>query len=102
MQKKKIKVSLLDERAVVPERAHNTDTGYDLVFTGVHKIIGDVIFFQTGLSLEPPSGYYFEVVPRSSISKLPLDMANAVGIIDESYRGEIIVPVRVMHQSLGF
>jgi len=101
MQKKKIKVSLLSEEAVVPSRSHGTDSGYDLTFIGVEKIVGDVIFFNTGLSLEPPRGYYFEVVPRSSISKLSLSMANSVGIIDESYRGEVLVPVRVMHQSQG-
>ncbi len=102
MQKKKVKISLLSDKAVVPSRSHDTDSGYDLTFTGVEKIVGDVIFFNTGVSLEPPKNHYFEVVPRSSISKLPLCMANSVGIIDESYRGEILVAVRVMHQAQGF
>ena len=97
MPKLKTKVKLLTENAVLPTRAHNKDTGYDLTFTGVNKIVDDVIFFSTGLSLEPPSGYYFEVVPRSSISKLPLSMANEIGVIDETYRGEVLVPVRVHH-----
>ncbi len=101
MKKINIKVKLLDEDAVIPTKAHNTDTGYDLTFIGVEKIVGDVIFFKTGLSLEPSKGYYFEVVPRSSISKLPLVMANSVGVIDESYRGEVLVPVRVTHQYMG-
>jgi len=101
MAKTKIKVELLTEEAQVPTRAHNTDTGYDLTFTGIEKIVGDVIFFNTGLSLQPPKGYYFEVVPRSSISKLPLSMANSVGVIDESYTGEVLVPVRVHHQAMG-
>ena len=43
----KVKVELLDESAKVPSRAHTTDTGYDLEFTGVDKIVGDVIFFKT-------------------------------------------------------
>jgi dUTPase len=101
MKRVSVKVKLLSETAVVPERAHGTDTGYDLTFIGIEKIVGDVIFFKTGLSVEPPEGYYFEVVPRSSISKLPLEMANSVGIIDESYRGEVLVPVRVTHQNMG-
>ena len=99
--KKKVKINLLEEESVLPSRAHNTDTGYDLTFIGVDKIVGDVIFFRTGISVETPSGYYFEVVPRSSISKLPLEMANCVGVIDETYRGEILVPVRVTHASMG-
>ena len=97
----KVKVELLDEKAQVPSRAHNTDTGYDLTFIGVEKIVGDVIVFNTGISMQPSNGYYFEVVPRSSISKLPLSMANSVGVIDESYTGEILVPVRVHHQDMG-
>tara|TARA_Y100001937_G_C7023310_1_gene286506 strand:+ start:174 stop:689 length:516 start_codon:yes stop_codon:yes gene_type:complete len=98
----KVKVKLLSEKAVLPSRAHKTDTGYDLKFTEVHKVSGDVIFFRTGISLQPSKGYYFEVVPRSSISKLPLSMANSIGIIDESYTGEIIIPVRVHHGQMGF
>lgn len=99
--KQKVKVKLLSETAKVPTRAHETDTGWDLTFIGCEKIVGDVIFFKTGISLEPPKGHYFDVVPRSSISKLPLSMANSVGIIDESYRGEILVPVRILHPTMG-
>jgi len=101
MAKTKVKIELLNEEAQVPSRAHKTDTGYDLTMIGVDKIVGDVIFFKTGISLQPSKGYYFEVVPRSSISKLPLSMANSIGVIDETYTGEVIIPVRVTHQSMG-
>ena len=101
MSKIKVKVELLDENAEVPTRAHNTDTGYDLRFVGVDKIVGDVIYFKTGVSLQPSRGHYFDIVPRSSISKLPLSMANSVGIIDQHYTGEILVPVRVHHADMG-
>ena len=101
MAKTKVKIELLNENATVPTRAHKTDTGYDLRMTGVHKIVGDVIFFKTGLSIQPSRGYYFEVVPRSSISKLPLMMANSIGVIDETYTGEVIIPVRVTHSLMG-
>ena len=101
MARTKVKIALLNEGAQVPSRAHKTDAGYDLTMIGVDKIVGDVIFFKTGISLQPSKGYYFEVVPRSSISKLPLSMANSVGIIDETYTGEVIVPIRVTHPSMG-
>lgn len=101
MPKVKVKVELLDESAEVPVRGHDTDTGYDLKFIGVDKIVGDVIYFKTGISLQPSKGHYFEVVPRSSISKLPLSMANSIGIIDQNYTGEILVPVRVNHSEMG-
>jgi dUTP pyrophosphatase len=41
----------------------------------------------------PPPGWYFDVVPRSSIIKLGYLLANSVGVIDRSYRGEILVPL---------
>lgn len=101
MPKAKVKVKLIDEDAEVPVRAHSADTGYDLKFIGVDKIVGDVIFFKTGLSLQPNKGHYFEVAPRSSISKLPFSMANSIGVIDQNYTGEIVVPVRVHHGDMG-
>ena len=101
MPKIKVKVELLDESAEVPTRGHSTDTGYDLKFIGVEKIVGDVIYFKTGISLQPSKGHYFEVVPRSSISKLPLSMANSIGIIDRNYTGEILVPVRIHHTDMA-
>lgn len=96
------KITLLDERAKTPSRAHDSDTGYDLKMIDVAKVDGDTIYFKTGISVEPPEGHYFEVYPRSSISKLPLSLANSVGIIDSDYRGEVLIPVRVHHQNVGF
>lgn len=101
MTRMKTKVVKLDEKAELPKRAHPSDTGWDVKIIGVEKIEGDVIFFKTGLSIEPPPGHYFEVVPRSSISKLPLELANSVGVIDEHYRGELMIPVRVTHGEMG-
>jgi dUTPase len=95
------KIKLLSDKAKVPARANPGDAGYDIAFIGVEKIEGDVIFFKTGVAVSPPTGYYFEIVPRSSISKLPLQLANSVGIIDEGYRGEILIPIRVMHPEMG-
>lgn len=37
---------------------------------------------------------HFWLLPRSSIYKTPLMMANSVGVIDMSYRGELMAPVR--------
>lgn len=101
MTKLKTKVKLLDDRARTPTRAHETDTGYDITLIDLKKIEGDVLYFRTGLAIQPPAGYYYEVVPRSSISGLPLELANSVGVIDEHYRGEILVPVRVTHPEMG-
>lgn len=96
-----VKYKLLSEKAVAPSKGHPTDSGWDLKIIGVEKIEGDVIFFKTGVSVQPPSGYYFELFPRSSISGLPLSLANSVGVIDESYTGEVLVAARVHHHDMG-
>lgn len=43
-------------------------------------------------STETDSHYW--LLPRSSIYKTPLMMANSVGVIDRTYRGELMAPVR--------
>lgn len=81
----------LDE-AVAPQKAHVTDTGYDLCL--VKKIKEDangMIMYDTGIAVQPPFGYYFELVGRSSISKTGYIVANSVGIIDASYTGSLKV-----------
>lgn len=37
---------------------------------------------------------HYWLLPRSSIYKTPLLMANSVGVIDKTYRGELMAPVR--------
>jgi len=96
-----VRYKLLSEKAVPPSKGHESDSGWDLKVIGVEKIEGDVIFFKTGVSVQPPSGYYFELFPRSSISSLPISLANSVGVIDESYTGEVLVAARVHHPDMG-
>jgi dUTP pyrophosphatase len=43
--------------------------------------------------VQPAFGWYFDVVPRSSISKSGYMLANSVGVIDRGYTGEILVPL---------
>ena len=44
-----------------------------------------------GFKAEPNHGYM--LVPRSSLSKTPLRLANSIGIIDKNYRGKVMVKV---------
>lgn len=41
-------------------------------------------------------GYYapFTIVPRSSIAKTPLSLANSIGIVDQGYTGTLRVAIR--------
>jgi dUTP pyrophosphatase len=95
------KIKRISDKAEIPTKGHPSDSGWDLTVIGVDKIKGDTIFFKTGLQVRPPAGHYFEIYPRSSISPLPLMLANSVGIIDENFCGELIIPIRVLHSEMG-
>ena len=88
------KVKRTREDAIIPKKAHLTDTGYDLWVLDKHKELDNgVVMYSTGLQIEPPSGFYFEIVPRSSIIKSGHIQANSVGVVDSGYRGELFVPL---------
>ena len=76
--------------AVAPTKAHHEDSGFDLTLVKKVKTVNKVEYYDTGISVEPPSGYYFEVYSRSSICKSGYMLANNVGIIDQNYRGSIL------------
>ncbi|MDK1290086.1 dUTP diphosphatase [Pseudoalteromonas umbrosa] len=87
-------IQLLNDHAVLPERAHPTDTGLDVTpIRVVKQLRADTWLLGCGFAVAPPMGFYFDLVARSSISKTPVMLANAVGIIDESYRGEVMLAV---------
>jgi len=86
-----IKVHRTRLDAIIPSKANASDSGYDLTIIELIKQDGDMLLFDTGIALEPPTGYYIDVVPRSSISKTGYIMLNSIGIIDQSYRGSIKV-----------
>lgn len=48
---------------------------------------------HTGLQVQIPTGYFGMVVIRSGLGFRGLTLANAVGIIDSDYRGEIQIAV---------
>jgi|GEM_PF-3634214 len=80
--------------AVAPFKARASDSGYDLTLLEKVKTVGDVDFYDTGIKISPAYGYYFDVVPRSSLSKTGYMLANSVGIIDRTYTGNVLVPLR--------
>ena len=79
--------------AVLPFKERVSDSGYDLTLISLEKKIGEVELYDTGIKVSPPFGFYFDLVPRSSIIKSGYILANSVGIIDRSYLGAIKVPL---------
>lgn len=86
-------VQLVHPEAHLPKKEHISDSGYDLTLIYEKKRMGKTVLYGTGVILEAPFGWYFDVVPRSSIIKRGYILANSVGVIDRSYRGEIFVPL---------
>lgn len=85
------KIKKLTDDAIIPTKANNSDSGLDLYIVRKIKEVNGVHFYGTGIAIQPPNGVYFEVVPRSSMSKSGYILANSIGVIDSSYTGEIIL-----------
>ena len=76
---------------------HKDDAGFDLYFPTKQTIhSGQTTLLKFDIACEMYDDYLptsYMLVPRSSISKTPLRMANSIGIIDAGYRGEIMAAV---------
>jgi dUTP pyrophosphatase len=85
----------LDPEAVLPARAHPGDAGLDLrSAVDVEVAPGERALVPTGVAIAIPDGYAGLVLPRSGLaSKHGLTLANAPGLIDAGYRGEVICAV---------
>jgi dUTP pyrophosphatase len=85
----------LDPDAVLPARAHPGDAGLDLrSAVDIEVAPGERALVPTGVAVAIPDGYAGLVLPRSGLaSKHGLTMANAPGLIDAGYRGEVICAV---------
>ena len=94
MNKIKLKIKKLDDRATIPSYAKKGDAGIDLVATTMISN-GYFIGYGTDLAIEIPEGYVGYIFPRSSISKTDHYLRNSVGVIDSGYRGEIKIRMSI-------
>jgi dUTP pyrophosphatase len=84
----------LDPELPLPAYAHAGDAGLDLRArdSGVVAPAGGRLLMPTGISVAIPVGHAGFVLPRSGNAlKHGLTVANAPGLIDAAYRGEIKV-----------
>ena len=83
-----VKIRKVHPDAVIPTYAHPGDAGMDV--TAVEREVhDDFIEYDTGLQFELPEGYMMLIFPRSSISNKTLSLANSVGVLDSTYRGNL-------------
>ncbi len=85
----RLKIKRLFPDAKLPSKNNDTDAGYDIY---VHRFeeFDNYVKIYSGIAIQPEEGYYTELFPRSSIYKKGLILHNSVGIIDQSYTGEVI------------
>jgi dUTP pyrophosphatase len=84
-----IKFKKLTPEAKTPYRKIDIDAGFDIYATSIVET-PEYIQYNTGIAVEIPEGYVGLVFPRSSVTKYDLMLKNSVGVIDASYRGEIM------------
>ena len=81
-----------DENAILPTKANISDVGYDLtIIKKVKNLTSNTILYDTGIKIELDFGYYAEIAPRSSLSKSGYMLANSIGIIENSYTGNLFI-----------
>ena len=95
-----IKIKLLNESAILPEKQHDSDAGYDLY--SIEDVVlkpNQIYKVKTGISIQIPNNYGGLVLPRSGLSsKHGISLINTPGLIDSGYRGELLIPL-INHSS---
>ena len=86
-------VRILRPGGRLPVRAHPGDAGLDLIAAEhVSILAGGRQAVPTAIAVAIPPGYAGLVVPRSGLARRHgVTVANAPGLIDAGYRGELLV-----------
>lgn len=113
-----LKNDIYNSVADLPKAATERSTGYDIISTSDPEIVGeksaygynriDYIQYKTNLKIAvqkdrtTSNDYDVLAMPRSSVSKYNLVLANSVGLIDADYRGEVLVRFKYIWQPEDF
>lgn len=91
MEPVRVPVHRLDPELPLPAYAQPGDAGLDLRITDdVRLDPGERTLVGTGIAVAIPDGYCGLVTPRSGLaSRVGLSLANAPGVVDAGYRGEV-------------
>ena len=87
----KLLVEKINEKAIIPFKAHKGDAGMDLF--SVEQVILKPMerkLIHTGIKIQLPKNTEAQIRPRSGLAlKNGITVLNTPGTIDEGYRGEI-------------
>lgn len=89
-----------DPNAIIPTKGTAFSIGYDLTAISVAKKLSSrTVLYDTGIKVQPPHGYYTEILPRSSLSKTGYILSNSVGTIDPDYTGRLLIALTKVDDS---
>lgn len=99
----KIFIKKLNSSALMPQKAHEDDAGYDLFSIEEVTIAPkEYKLVKTGIALELPQGTEAQIRSRSGLAlKSGVAVLNSPGTIDAGYRGEIGV-ILINHSNETF
>ena len=90
--------------SLIPQKAHDTDAGYDLMSRiDVEILPNTTMVIPTGVRVALPIGYELQIRSRSGLAaKSDIMVLNSPGTVDAGYRGEICVILRNMSMTKSF
>lgn len=112
-----INVKNIDGKATLPVRGSAVAAGYDVVAVDDPVVVGEVaredeiggqkiimyrsidyLEYHTSLAISPQAVMHTLIHPRSSVRKYNLVLANSIGLVDEDYRGELLISFKYIWQ----
>lgn len=92
-----LKIKRLTNTATLPTKAHETDACFDIYADTSNDVVIEphqTVLIPTGFATEIPHGFWGAIFARSGLaSKQGLRPAQGVPVIDESYRGQWMIPL---------
>ena len=92
-----VKVTKLDDKAVIPNRIDGIAAGVELTATSMNISHGRGLnseskyTYHMGLTFTAPEGSVGLLFPLENISDTGLTLTDSVGVIDSNFKGEIVV-----------
>ena len=92
-----LNIKKLNENAIIPTKGSDFAAGLDLYANIEESIViqpKEMVKISSGVAIALPENTFGGIFARSGLStKKGLRPANCVGVIDEDYRGPVIVPL---------
>jgi dUTP pyrophosphatase len=83
-------VQRLDEKAILPRKVRDSDSGYDVSALTLEQVeLTNLWIADFKIAVKPPKGWYFDLVGRSSLPTKGWHFVGGVGVIDQTYTGSV-------------